>query len=80
MVVIHLLRRLAFVEFRRVKANFDEFIAILVEFLRILYRMNQFLPSVLIRDSVFIVFIKSPRLRNLCSSVLLDGSTSLIYS
>ena len=51
-----------------------------VEIRRIGYNINQFRPSVLINSSVFITFNRSPRLRSFCSSVLLLGITSLMYS
>ena len=51
-----------------------------VEIRRIDYNINQFRPSVLINSSVFITFNRSPRLRSFCSSVLLLGITSLMYS
>ena len=70
-----------------VSSKFDGFkhfrrngLYLFVEIRRIDYNINQFRPSVLINSSVFITFNRSPRLRSFCSSVLLLGITSLMYS
>ena len=70
-----------------VSSKFDGFkhfrrngLYLFVEIRRIDYNINQFRPSVLINSSVFITFNISPRLRSFCSSVLLLGITSLMYS
>ena len=70
-----------------VSSKFDGFkhfrrigLYLFVEIRRIGYNINQFRPSVLINSSVFITFNRSPRLRSFCSSVLLLGITSLMYS